>query len=513
MLRAVNSLNPMSPSFFLRISFALFLCLGFARLTAGTSLPRSTPEEQGVSSAAILAFVVEAEQKIDALHSIMVVRHGHVIAEGWWAPYAAETPHQLFSLSKSFTSTAIGLLQADGKLSINDFVLPYFPEYAPAAPSDNLKWMRLRDLLIMSNGHETDAAVWNAKDKWAQVFLSHPVPHRPGIHFFYNSSGTYMLSVIAQKVSGETLLDYLRPRLFEPLGIDHPTWKTSPDGVCIGASDLNLRTEDIAKFGQLYLQKGQWQGRQLVPADWVEAATARQTSTGNDPDYDTHQGYGYQFWRSRHNSYQANGAFGQLCLILPDQDTVIAITSGLRGSHALMNLIWQHFLPAFQPAALPADPVAHEQLTAKLARLVLPTPIQASDAPDAHAAFAGQRYVFEPNEEAVESLSVAPAPDGSTTLHLRYHGKDQTIVCQPGTWQKAPFSYKTWPEEPYAVSGAWTAADTCTLKLCAYESVYIHTVRLKFSADEVRYEAEPNVDWGPVKVATLTGKLAASATP
>jgi hypothetical protein len=373
--------------------------------------------------------------------------------------------------------------------------------------------MRIRDLLIMSCGQETDPAVWDAKEKWARVFLAHPVPHRPGTHFFYNSSGSYMLSAIAQKVSGETLLDYLRPRLFEPLGIDHPTWKMSPDGINIGASDLNIRTEDIAKFGQLYLQKGRWQGRQLVPAAWVEAATARQTSSGNDPNHDGHQGYGYQFWISRHHAYQANGAFGQLCIVLPEQDTVIAITSGLRHTQPLMDLIWAHFLPALQPAALPANPAAREQLATKLSQLTLPTPVTATDAPTDHAAFAGRRYVFAPNDEAIESLSVVPAADGRTTLHLRYHGKDQTIVCQPGTWQKTPFSYKTWPEEPHAVTGAWTAADTYTFKLCAYESVFINTVRLKFSGDEVRYEAEPNVDWGPIKIATLTGKLAARTSP
>lgn len=489
----------------LRLGVALFLCLGFSRLTAGTPLPRSTPESQGISSAAILAFVDDVEKNIDALHSLMIVRHGQVVAEGWWTPYGAESPHQLYSLSKSFTSTAIGLLAAEGKLNINDFVLSYFPEYAPKEPSDNLKVMRIRDLLIMANGHETDAAVWAAKGPWAQAFLAHPVPHRPGTHFFYNSSGSYMLSAIAQKVSGQSLLEYLQPRLFEPLGIDHPTWEADPQGISVGASGLNLRTEDIAKFGQLYLQKGRWGDRQLVPEAWVETATALHTSSGNDPDHDGHQGYGYQFWRSRHHAYQANGAFGQLCIVMPDQDTVIAITSGLKRTQLVMNLVWQHFLPALQPAALPANPDAQAELTAKLARLTLPVPA-GTVASTVAGSVTSHTYEFPANEPALNSLRLDPAADGAMIVHLKFNGKDQSFTCTPGVWQKTHLVYKAEDELPYAVAGAWTAADTYTLKLCAYETPYINTMRLKFSGDTVHCELEPNVDWGPIKVLTLTGQ-------
>ena len=140
-----------------------------------------------------------------------------------------------------------------------------------------------------------------------------------------------MLSAIVQKATGQTVLDYLQPRLFEPLGIEQPTWETSPQGISTGGYGLSIRTEDIAKFGQLYLQKGKWQGKQLVPASWVEAATARQTSNGSNPNSDWDQGYGYQFWRCRHGAYRGDGAFGQYCIVLPEQDAVIAITSGVRG--------------------------------------------------------------------------------------------------------------------------------------------------------------------------------------
>src|SRR5437868_7240084 len=208
---------------------------------AAADLPRSTPEEQGVSSSGVQSFVEAADKNIDALHGFMLLRHGHVVAEGYWAPYNADSPHALYSLSKSFTSTAVGLAVADGKLSVDDEVLKFFPDDAPAEPSANLKAMRVSDLLRMSTGHQTEPAR-TAAEPWTKTFLAHPVPNKPGTHFLYNTSGTYMLSAIVQKATGETVLDYLRPRLFEPLGIEHPTWETSPQGITAGGYGLSIRT-------------------------------------------------------------------------------------------------------------------------------------------------------------------------------------------------------------------------------------------------------------------------------
>src|SRR5262245_55168413 len=204
-------------------------------------LPRSRPEAQGVSSAAVLDFVRTADKKIDALHSFMLVRHGHVVAEGWWAPYAAQSPHMLFSLSKSFTSTAVGITAAEGKLSVDDPVLKFFPDDGPTNPSTNLKAMRLRDLLRMATGHQTEPPR-KADEPWVKTFLAAPVPFKPGTHFLYNTSATYMLSAAVQKATGQTVLEYLRPRLFDPLGIASPTWEASPQGVSAGGFGLSVRT-------------------------------------------------------------------------------------------------------------------------------------------------------------------------------------------------------------------------------------------------------------------------------
>jgi len=179
----------------MRTLFAVTFITLTGSISIGSELPRSSPEAQGVSSSDILAFVEEADKNIDSLHSFVFLRHGHVVAEGWWSPYHAEAPHSLYSLSKSFTSTAVGLAIAEGKLSLDDDVLKLFPEDAPAEPSSNLKSMRVSDLLRMSTGHQTEPPR-TPDQPWTKTFLAHPVPFKPGTHFLYNTSATYMLSAI-----------------------------------------------------------------------------------------------------------------------------------------------------------------------------------------------------------------------------------------------------------------------------------------------------------------------------
>ncbi len=468
----------------------------------GADLPRSSPEAQGVSSSAVLSFVEAADKNIDSMHSFMLVRHGHVVAEGWWSPYHAEAPHSLYSLSKSFTSTAVGLAIAEGKLSLDDEVLKFFPEDAPPQPSNNLKAMRVSDLLRMSTGHQTEPPR-TPDQPWTKTFLAQPVPFKPGTHFLYNTSATYMLSAIVQKATGMTVLDYLRPRLFEPLGIEHPTWETSPQGISAGGFGLSIRTEDIARFGQLYLQKGKWQGKQLVPEAWVEAATARQTSNGSNPKSDWDQGYGYQFWRCRHGAYRGDGAFGQYCVVMPEQDAVIAITSGVKDMQAVLNLVWDKLLPAMKPSPLPADDEARQKLEHTLKGLSL-RPQEGSGSP---AKVSGKKYVFPANQRKLEAITLeSDGKDGAVTLVARFDGVEQRIACGRGAWQKGRVAWGSLPQQPAAASGAWTADDTFTAKLCFYETPFIVTVSLKFSGKELQYDSESNVGFGPTKESQLVGK-------
>jgi CubicO group peptidase (beta-lactamase class C family) len=356
---------------FLSMLGAASLVVPILQAQAGSPLPRSAPEAQGISSQAILEFV-EAADKINTLHSFMIVRHGKVVAEAWWKPEAADKPHVLHSLSKSFNSTAVGLAIADGKLSLDDPVLKFFPADAPTEPSDNLKAMKVRDLLTMTCGHETEPkAVGGAPS--VKQFLAHPVPHQPGTHFQYNTMGSYTLSAIVTKATGQTTLEYLKPRLFEPLGIENPEWPSSPEGYSLGGYGLKLCTEDLAKFGHLYLQKGKWNGKQLIPEKWVEQATSKQVPNDQEGHktigVDWRQGYGFQFWRCTHNAFRGDGANGQLCVVIPDKDAVIAITADTGNFQGEMNAIWDKLYPAFQAGSLPEDAAAQEKLKEAIAHL------------------------------------------------------------------------------------------------------------------------------------------------
>lgn len=297
------------------------------------------------------------------LHSIMIVQHGNVIAQQWLGEGREDEPHILNSVSKTFTATAVGLAIAEGRMKVTDKVISFFPNKLPATISDNLAAMTVHDLLTMNCGHDIDptrAIEEKAGSDWVQEFLAFPVKHKPGTFFTYNSLGTYMLSAIVQKVTGEKVVDYLYPRLFRPLGIVNVKWKESPQGINTGGWGLYLKTEDLAKMGQLLLQKGKWNGRQILPEDWVKEASACQVPSlpaGMKPEMlkqskvkpqtsDWLQGYGYQMWQCRHNAYRADGANGQYILVLPEKDAVIAVTANIPDMQAELNLIWKYLLPA-----------------------------------------------------------------------------------------------------------------------------------------------------------------------
>lgn len=324
-------------------------------------LPRSTPQEAGVDSNGILKFVEGMEKGRLGPHSFMLLRHGRVVAEGWWKPFKREDPHLLYSLSKSFTSSAVGIAIGEGLVSLDDPVTSFFPEEVPRGMSDNLSSMRIRHLLSMSCGHEEEpllALHGRTVENWVREFLAHPVPRVPGTHFVYNSASTYMCSAILQRVTGLRLIDYLRPSLFQPLGIGSADWETCPRGVDVGGWGLSVTTESIAKLGQLYLQQGLWSGRQLLPIGWVEEASRSHVSNGEDPLNDWNQGYGFQFWRCRHNCYRGDGAFGQNCVVMPDHNAVLVTTASNPDLGATLQLAWDHLLPAMRGTreSLPLSP-------------------------------------------------------------------------------------------------------------------------------------------------------------
>lgn len=472
-------------------------------------LPRSTPEAQGIPSAALLAFLSDAGQNLHDLHSLMLLRHGHVVAEGWWAPYAPEHPHMLYSLSKSFASTAVGLAVAEGRLSVTDRVVDFFPDDLPERVGEHLAAMQVRHLLSMATGHAADTTGAMREDpagNWVAAFLAQPVSHKPGTWFVYNSGATYMLSAIVQKLTGMTLLDYLQPRLFEPLGITDPTWESCPRGINVGGWGLSIKTEEIARFGQLYLQQGKWQGQQLVPAAWVAEATSSQVdnNNGHSPNVDWLQGYGYQFWRCQHDAYRGDGAFGQFCVVLPKQDAVIAITAGVSDMQAVLDRVWQHLLPAMTANPLPANPTEQEQLRAKLASLALHPQVGEASSPVA-ATVMGRTYTFAPNEQQIDAVGFDFGGTGCTVTWRTRTGQQETTIGA-GEWRKstAPFDWRG--ARPVAASGAWIAPDTYMMQLCFYETPHAATITCRFDGNRLIYDARLNVSFGPTELPQLVGQ-------
>jgi CubicO group peptidase (beta-lactamase class C family) len=427
---------------FVFAAFALLIISGGCQnpTPSSASLPRSTPEAEGVSSEGLLTFLDSAALGRHEFHSIMIVRHGKVIAEGWWDPYRPDLRHTLYSVSKSFTSTAVGFAVTEKLLSVDDKVISFFPDQLPDTVSPFLADMTVRDLLTMTVGQspEPSNAITSSGSDWVPAFLDLPVVNDPGSVFLYNSMATFMLSAIVQKVTGDKLIDYLQPRLFSPLGIEGIDWESSPEGVNAGGWGLRVKTEDMAKFGQLYLQKGSWNGSQIIPAAWVEEATTFKIdqAPGTPPEIkdksDWLQGYCYQFWRSRNNAYRADGAFGQYIIVMPEKDAVVAITSESPDMQDVMNMVWKYILPAMKEEVLPENKEAAERLSARLASLALPIPAKTDDSPVVET-IRNKRFLLEENNLKLKYLTLDFA--GNTcNLSLGNGETVRTIPFGRGEW-------------------------------------------------------------------------------
>jgi len=268
-------------------------------------------------------------------------------------------------------------------------------------------------------------------------------------------------------------------------------------GICLGGYGLRVRTEDIARFGQFCLQRGMWNGKQLLPAAWIDVATSRQVSNGSNPKSDWEQGYGFQFWRCRHGAYRGDGAFGQYCVVMPEQDMVIAITSGLKDMQAVLNLIWDRLLPGIQPGALPAEAAGVAALRDRLSGLKVRTAEGAATSPASKPG----KYVFPANDAKLESLEFAP-----NAVTIKVNGVENRVACGYQEWTRGKADYAAYANEPAAASGAWAGEDTYIVKQVLYETPFYLTATLRFSGDEVSCALETNVGFGGTKKPAITGK-------
>ncbi|KOX06032.1 beta-lactamase [Streptomyces sp. NRRL B-1140] len=429
-------------------------------------LPHSAPAAQGVDALGVHAFLdaLEAAPDIEP-HSLMIMRHGRLVAAGWWAPYTAGRRHLLYSLSKSFTATAAALAEAEGLLDFDAQVASYFPEFEADITDPRSRAMLVRHVASMASGHRRDTvdeAFGRNVSEPVRQFLLLPPDADPGTVFAYNQPATYTLAAIVQRVTGQPLTAYLRPRLLDPLGIGEVAWLSDRTGRELGFSGLHATTDAIARFGQLYLRDGLWEGERLLPEGWAARAAHPRTPTAglmgdvNRQDWD--RGYGYQFWTSRHG-YRGDGAFGQFCLVLPEHDVVIAATSATERMQEYLNLAWKHLLPAFGPEPLTGREAADAELRERLGRLALPPAPGRPEPFGRERDWAGAVFTSSDGAGPLRSAGLTRDADGWTLtltgerdrpdrpdrLDLRIAGEGWTVAEEP---------------VPAAVSGGWSDGGT-----------------------------------------------------
>ena len=341
----------------------------------GRSLPRAArPEDAGVSSRVVGAFLEAIEREGLNLHSFMVLRHGAVAAECYRAPFTADTPHAMYSASKTFTAAALGIAVGEGLVSLSDRVRDFFPEYTAELRDEKLDCMTLRHLVCMQAGKNPGIFADKTKPSWVRDFFRARWSEAPGEKYRYISENTYMIAAVLRKVTGVSMREYLRPRLFEPLGIETPFWETDRTGVEAGGWGLYAKTEDLAKLMQLYLQDGEWNGRQIIPADYVHESRALQSDNSCNTAPDCNAGYGYGLWLcGQVRAYRADGMFSQFGIVFPEEDAVLVTTCGCPLEQEFLTFAWQFFPAAFHDET-PADAAESDAAVQKLRDAVLDRP-------------------------------------------------------------------------------------------------------------------------------------------
>lgn len=458
------------------------------------TLPRALPWRMGVDPEAIRRLVAA----LDALdcHSIMIARHGHVVAEGWWAPYRADAPHASYSISKGVTAIAVGFAVQEGLLTVEDRVIDHFPDLLPCAPCAHMRELTVKHLLMMGLGHfsRMDHDFYFAEN-WLAENLRLYLESQPGTRFNYDNRCALLCSAIVQRLTGQTLFDYLTPRLFVPLGIRSACWELT-QGINPGGWGLAWTTEDILTFSQFLLQKGAWNGAQLLDPAWISAASSCQINSstgrinGNPLNANQVLGYGYLFWMCPpHGAYRGTGACGQQNIVLPEQDMVIAITAGSDRSGDILDAVWEHLLPGLRDDVA-EDASAQNALNDVLAGLRVPLPAGTPDAPAA-SLHSGKTYRLADNPCGITALSFTFGDVDTLTL---YQGERRcTVRVGHGTWlanrgavaqAACPDSMTTLFYADVACAGAWSGS-RYELKLAFTGTPFVDTLAVTFDGQRL----------------------------
>ena len=477
-------------------------------------LPTALPEEVGIRSRDILAYLDALEGSDTEMHGIMILRHGRVCCQGWWAPYGPGLRHGLQSHTKTYAATAVGIACREGLLRLNEPILDIFPRYAPDHPSENLKLLTVRDVLCMGCGMDTMPA---PSENWIKEFLHTPVLHRPGTTYMYNSVGSTLLGAMVRERSGLGLHDYLKPRLFDKLGIrsENLRWVYMPDGMEVGGGGLFATTEDNLRLMKLYLDGGVWDGERILSEDYVRLATTNQndsaTESINNPwASDNFLGYGFQIWMCKPNrAYRADGAMGQFTIVLPEQDMIIAINetaSGAGPAQHTLDLTWAFVHQVKNDAALPPDPAGAAMLAHRLKRLSIGNPEFGPCSPMA-AELSGKNY-------RVQSGSFGPYggnfmsgehPDPISTFSLSFDdevcrfryttagGKTETVLAALGGGRFSNLIGRDGdPTRLYLCNGLWRDARTFRLECRFAESCIQDNYTFCFDGNAVHILSENN---------------------
>lgn len=408
-------------SLFLLSALAVYGCM-----EAG-ELPRTSPEAQGMDSGKVIELLDSLTSIPQTeLHSLTVLRHGNVVAQAAIKPFSTEDQHELFSVSKTFTAAAVGLAIADNLLRLDDRLGAILPEALPDSVSPWLADVTVRDLLTMTSGLKVDWGMRGREDKWAEIMMAEPMAHEPGKQFAYDSMSTYLLSALVQKVVGKNILEYLTERVFNPLGMEDYTWDLSPEGVVTGGWGLWMRPDDLAKFGQLLLDKGKWEGKQILPAEWVnEMMTKRVDVPGTS-------NYCFQMWTCPHeDAVRADGAWGQYIIVMPKEDMVAVVTQCQQGvSDRIQALVWNTLTPTLSDSPKKEGKEAR-RLEARLKSY-------------SHAFPAGKSSAKAPFLN--KTLTLAENPMGWKTLEISQNGKEIHLTATNAKGQTDEYvcGYKAW---------------------------------------------------------------------
>jgi CubicO group peptidase (beta-lactamase class C family) len=421
-------------------------------------LPDIRPEEIGLSSGVICDFLDYVERKNIQLHGFVLLRHGACALRCSWNPFEEQTHHPMYSITKNFVSAAIGIAIQEKLLSLDELVLSFFPDKSVDPDDPFVSTLTVRDLLTMSSGCSNGTGNVSTDD-WIADYLRVPRSHAPGSVFFYENMAAHMLCAILQRVTGTTTLDYMTPRLLEPLGIKGLTWSTCPMGINTGGYGVRCTIGDIALLGQLYLQKGMWNGVQLLPAWWVEKSTSKQIdNSGSQFMVEGQCGYGYLFWRGRNNSYLGFGGGGQFVVVVPDLDVVFATTANtlqfFDSQQQILDSVWDCLLTRLAPSALPILTKDAVRLEKKLKVLILPIP-KANAAPLFQVGTSLHCSMMA-NNAGIASCTVTMANDGCELI-LTHKGVDGVIRAGYMEWKRCEPAFFTGQ---CAACCAWVAKRT-----------------------------------------------------